>query len=264
MPSDDESPTSDLLLFDDEEASITFTSPVARRTRSRADRDLNMATSNPIFDKDLSDILLRILQIDVTETPLHEIAEGLANDKITTWDYFLEAEMEDILAITKKSRNSERVPIGKFLMGRLKKFKLMTMEHFVTDPDTASLAVTYEAYKLSKQTRLTTKFNIPAPPVQGGQHGMTVEEKELNAWNRKKRSKESYEILLVDSMYFRWLPEFMSELAVQGLEDIVDPSPLKDPALITNPYLAELYVQQCKYLWTVLLPQPYYTHWYTC
>ena len=116
MPSDDESPTSDLLLFDDEEASITFTSPVARRTRSRADRDLNMATSNPIFDKDLSDILLRIFQIDVTETPLHEVAEGLANDRITTWDYFLEATIDDILAITKKSRNDERVTITRFLL----------------------------------------------------------------------------------------------------------------------------------------------------
>jgi len=121
MPSEDESPTSDLLLSDDEEASTTFTSPVARRTRSRADHDLNMATSVPIFDKDLSDILLRIFQIDVTETPLHEVAEGLANDRITTWDYFLEATIDDILAITKKSRNDERVTIIELL--KLKKMQ---------------------------------------------------------------------------------------------------------------------------------------------
>jgi len=82
---------------------------------------------------------------------------------------------------------------------------------------------------------------------------MSAEEKQLNAWNRKKRSKESFEVLLVDSMYYRWLPEFLSELAVQGLEDIVDKSPIKDPNRITNPFLIELYVQQSKYLWTVLL-----------
>ena len=214
-----------------------------------------MATSDPIFDKDLSDILLCILQIDVMETPLHEIAEGLENDKITTWGYFLEAPMDDILAITKKSRNDDRVPITRFLLGRLKDLKILTIENRINAPDTAKLTTTYtyEVYQSFREARQLLTFNIPAPALPGGQQGMTAEEKLLNTWNRKKRSKESYEVLLVDSMYYRWLPEFLSELAVQGLYDLIDPSPIKDPTRIHNTFLMELYVQQSKYLWTVLL-----------
>ena len=99
---------SDELIWEvDLEASIQFTPAwISRRTRSQINlgvappnnqrplqsnesssassgssanpRNLsfNMATSDPVFDKELSGILLRILQIDVKDTPLHEIAEG--------------------------------------------------------------------------------------------------------------------------------------------------------------------------------------------
>ena len=283
-------PTDTSETNSDEEIDINTPTWISRRTRSRAARVTLQSTqprqalqsdetsidssaspnvpkaltmtdpvvTNPVLDADLADVLKRLLEIDINDTPLDEIPEALAHSGINTWKKFLFSDHNDISKISKKDRNS-RVAVSIFNQRRLKILMTMTTDNCKNNVPDWKLAATYtedDFHDTSHKMKSTGPTIVPPPlTTTGTSHGsgMSTTEKALNAWIRMKRSKDDFDILLEDSKYDRWVPKFMSELAVQGLSDIVDPDSRKDPSNITDHYAMELYTKQRQYLWTVLL-----------
>ena len=80
---------------------------------------------------------------------------------------------------------------------------------------------------------------------------MTVTEKEHNAWQRRRASKDAFPVLKDDRYCVKWKLKFKAELVVQKMERIVAHD--FNPGAIQDSCDAKLYEQQNSYLWTVLL-----------
>ena len=210
--------------------------------------------ANSLLDPAFADVLLRLINIENDIS--NEIVESLVYEGIKTWKDFKAIPPDFISDLTKRASRDQRVPLMRWKRRQLLIIRSMVTNNFRTGVEswTDQSIYTLPDFEIPSQQFNDAAGTTPPPPPPGtGSNIMSAEEKEYNSWTRTKRSKDDFDILIDDSKYFRWFSTFQAELAVQGLENIIDSDPKYDRTQYNNHFSTRLYDKKIQYFWTVLL-----------
>ena len=190
-------------------------------------------TASPIsanaFDADLQDILSRVLEIDLTCNPPHDIVEGLTHYGCTTWKALRRIGRIDIAGLSKKS-GQQRVPLMGYSLRQLSKFYEFYEYNVDNNVPDHVLAATYTLADFDSFVDNHRNAPLPTALPPSNSHVKSPAEQKLQDWNRGKRNKTDFEVLKEDKHHDSWEIPFKGEIVQQGLDVMIDPNfdPIKD------------------------------------
>ena len=241
--------------------------PSAERTpRARLNfADCETPEGSP-FDMMLSRVLETAFQgLNTTDSESHEVVGALTEVGVKSWADFLIMGDEEFLDL-KRKKKGKLIDVSKLSCKQLRLLHQMIMENFAQDEPHWDDPVTYTREALTEcgtndhLNRRQNALQRLTHPTSGGPafgHAksnkltMTVTEKECNAWQRRRASKDAFPVLKDDRYYVKWKLKFKAELVVRKMEQIVAHD--FDPRAIQDLYDAKSHEQQNSYPWTVLL-----------
>ena len=205
--------------------------------------------------------------VDTTASPPDEIAEGLQLLGVHTWDDFINLDEAHLSTLQKKA-NHKLVDIS-----TVAKDKIINLHDLILDSESNGVSdwddpawCTWDLHRqhvrvMQRGQQQNVKQHLKCPSGGGSSFGHAhtgpgkspalVTEKECNAWQRCRASKDSFPILKDDLNHSVWKRDFEAKLKAQKSDRVVaidfDPHALQESCNIKS------CKQQNAHLWTVLL-----------